>query len=282
MIQIEKKLEELETKARELITEIVPLMRKVPKTALGDVKEFINDALQIAKTNLDISKKETERMVRRHSWVSRMFVFLFIAVLFGGCGYVKPTENQRQAHQQTIGAGDFVEKNASDPLVKQAGSDVKATATILQDTLIGKPAVIKDYSHDEAVKIVTVVKKEYDEAQAPWYKRWAGTLIGGLSVLATGLGIVGFFYPPAGLIANILKPIAGALTSMKQQADAHPNDVLPLDTLQTGITALTKDPKIGPILNDLLAKAHLDQIVHSPEAPDLPPAAPSTPAAPAA
>jgi len=273
MIQIEKKLQELETKARGLITEIVPLIGKLPKAALSELTEFLDDALKTAKTNLDASKKETEKVVRRHSWVGRMFAFILIAILFGCVpkGYVKPTENQKEMHQQTIGAAQVAAEKSTDPDGKQAALDAKLTAETTQKTLVGEPEVKKPYSHPEVVRIVEIVKKEYDESKAPWYKRWAGTLLGGLGTLATLLGVVGYFYPPAGVVAGVLKPVAAMLTSTKQTADAHPDDVIHIDTLQTKITALTKLPGIGPVLNDLLAKAHVDMAVHSPEASDLPP-----------
>lgn len=276
MITIEKRIAELEAKGRSLITEIVPLIGQIPKAALSEVTEFLADALETAKLRLDITKKETERTVRGPSWASRLFMTLLILFLpaLSGCGYVKPTENQRQANQQVIGAGAMIEAKAIDPEIKTAGSDVKNTAQALQDVLIGKPETVKPYSHEESVRVVTIVKKEYDESKAPWYKRWAGTLLAGLGGLSTLLGVVGYFYPPAGVAARILKPVAAMLTDVKVTADAETNDSIHIDTFQQKLTALTKIPGVGPLLNDLLAKAHLTAAVHAPEGPD-----PATPTA---
>lgn len=211
----------------------------------------------------------------------KILALLVAAVCFfiSGCfGYVKPTESQKELNDQVIGAGDLISKTSVQAAVKQAGDDIVKAATTLQKTLIGEASVKKDYSHEEITKVVEKVVKEYDESQAPWYKRWAGTLLSALSTVAVVLGVAGYFYPPAGVVAGILKPVATTLTNMKQAADAHPSDSLTVESITAHINDLAKDPKIGAPLTTLLKDAHLDRLTSAPEASDPPPPIPPAPA----
>jgi hypothetical protein len=288
MIQIEKQLVDLETKARSLITEIVPLIGKIPKAALSELTEFLDDALKAAKINLDIAKTQTQRR-SRPPWVSRMFMtFLVLTLLpFFGCvpaGYVKPTENQKQLNAQNEDAGKMIAAKAVDPDTVQAGKDVTDNSVVLRKTLIGAPETPpKPYSPQTSAEIRTITVKEYDESKAPWYKRWAGTLISGLGVLLVAATGLARYFPATAAIANIIHPIAVGLVGMKQDADANTSqaapDTLHIDQIQQKITGWTKLPFIGPILEKALAKAHLEALVHSPEGPDPAPAATATPAA---
>lgn len=283
MIQIEKKLQDLEARARGLITEIVPIIGKIPKAALFELTEFLDDALQTAKINLNITKTETERRARP-SWVSRTFMVLLIFVLpsLSSCvpaGYVKPTETHRQLNDQNEQIGQLVATQSDNPTLAQAGLDAKDNSIALRKTLIGDPQTkTTAYSPDVSAKLRQQAVDEF-KASMPWYQKWAGYLVSGLGTLAVIAGFAARFFPATAPIANIVAPIATALVSMKQDADAHPQDVLSLDSITSKITALTKLPTVGPILQKLLEKAHVSALVHSPEASDPPPSAPATPTA---
>lgn len=214
-----------------------------------------------------------------------ILLFVVFVLCLYGCGYVKPTENQRELHQQTIGAAEVAAEKSTDPAGKQAAQDAADTAKLTQKVLIGEPEVKKPYSHQETVKVITIVQKEYDESKAPWYKRWAGTLMTGLTILVGIAGFAGRFFPAAAPIAaaiqvaneTVLKPVAAMLTDVKISADAHPSDALPLDVITSKISALTQIPGVGPLLLGLLEKAHMTAAVHAPEGAD-----PAPTAAPAA
>jgi hypothetical protein len=205
-----------------------------------------------------------------------MRALLVLVLLGGGCG-VYPTENQKQLNSQNIDAGKQIQAKAIDPEIKQAGLDVQKNSETLETTLIGKPEKpALPYTPQNSAQIRTVVVKEYDEAQAPWYKRWAGTLLTILGVAGmAGIGVARFF-PAASAVISVATPILRAVAGMKQQADAQPDDKLHVDEMQTTITGLTQLPKIGPLIADKLKDLHLEQMIHSPEAPDIQPATPLT------
>lgn len=194
---------------------------------------------------------------------------LTLLFLLGGCfGYVKPTENQRQLNAQNEDAGKQIAEKAVQPEIKQAGQDVAANSKVLKDTLIGEPEVKKAYSPEASAQIRTITIKEYDESKAPWYKRWAGTLLTGLGTLLTVGAFAARFFPATAPIMAVAQPIVGALMAIKQKADAHETDSLPLDDIQSEISKLANDPKVGLLVSSLLAKLHLSQAIHAPEAPD--------------
>ena len=269
---INQKLEELERQGRTLITEIVPVIGKLSREAAAEVVEFIDQKLEIAKISLDLTRKETERMVRHplKSIGSAIFMLLLVASL-SGCelmGYYKPTEPQKQLNAQNKDAGRQIVERAVQPEIKEIGADVQANSKVLEDTLIGEPAVKKPYTHQASTEIRTVVVKEYDESKAPWYKRWAGTLISGIGTLALLAIGVARYHPATAAIANIIHPIAQSLVGMKQDSDIQPNDSIHIDKIQEKLTALTKLPVIGNVLEGALKKAHLEALVHSPEGAD--------------
>ena len=269
---INQKLEELERQGRTLITEIVPVIGKLSREAAAEVVEFIDEKLEIAKISLDLTRKETERMVRHplKSIGSAIFMLLLVASL-SGCelmGYYKPTEPQKQLNAQNKDAGRQIVERAVQPEIKEIGADVQANSKVLEDTLIGEPAVKKPYTHQASTEIRTVVVKEYDESKAPWYKRWAGTLISGIGTLALLAIGVARYHPATAAIANIIHPIAQSLVGMKQDSDIQPNDSIHIDKIQEKLTALTKLPVIGNVLEGALKKAHLEALVHSPEGAD--------------
>lgn len=269
---INQKLEELERQGRTLITEIVPVIGKLSREAAAEVVEFIDQKLEVAKISLDLTRKETERMVRHplKSIGSAIFMLLLVASL-SGCelmGYYKPTEPQKQLNAQNKDAGRQIVERAVQPEIKEIGADVQANSKVLEDTLIGEPAVKKPYTHQASTEIRTVVVKEYDESKAPWYKRWAGTLISGIGTLALLAIGVARYHPATAAIANIIHPIAQSLVGMKQDSDIQPNDSIHIDKIQEKLTALTKLPVIGNVLEGALKKAHLEALVHSPEGAD--------------
>lgn len=280
---IDFKLEELERRGRMLITEIVPAIGRLSPEGVVEVTEFINRKLETAQISLSMTRKETERMVRHPLKLigSAIFMLLFVASL-SGCelmGYYKPTEPQKQLNAQNKDAGRQIVERAVQPEIKEIGADVQANSKVLEDTLIGEPAVKKPYTHQASAEIRTVVVKEYDESKAPWYKRWAGTLISGIGTLALLAIGVARYHPATAAIANIIHPIAQSLVGMKQDSDIQPNDSIHIDKIQEKLTALTKLPVIGSVLEGALKKAHLEALVHSPEGAD--PAGVPPPAVPA-
>ena len=205
---------------------------------------------------------------------------LILAImLIGGCfGYVKPTEKQKELNAQNEDAGKQIVEKSIQPEVKEIGADVQANSKVLRDTLIGDPKTKQPYSHQASVEIRTVVVKEYDESKAPWYKRWAGTLISGIGTLALLAVGVARYHPATAAIANLIHPIAQSLVGMKQDSDIQPNDSIHIDKIQEKLTALTKLPVIGNILEGALKKAHLEALVHSPEGADPAPVSAAPPA----
>lgn len=194
-------------------------------------------------------------------------------VVGGGCG-VEPTESDRQLNYMNQDAGNQLSKH-SDPVVAQTGSDVRDNSKILTQTIFGPPKMVIPYTPELAAKLRDQAIKDW-EANQPWYKKFAGTLLTGLTILL-GVGtLAARFFPATAPIMAIATPILGALTQIKQAADAHPSDSIHIDQITPIISKLTTIPKIGPLIADKLKDLHLDQIIHAPEAPDVPTSPPAT------
>ena len=64
ILPVGERLMGLETRARSLIGEIVPLMKDIPKADLSDIHVFLKGAIQDAKISLASTRAETERRMR--------------------------------------------------------------------------------------------------------------------------------------------------------------------------------------------------------------------------
>lgn len=60
----EKKLRDLEKKARNLISEIVPIVKMVPLNTFSGLNEFLDNALEDARASLNVTRQETERRIK--------------------------------------------------------------------------------------------------------------------------------------------------------------------------------------------------------------------------
>ena len=63
-MSLKKQLKELEVRARNLIVEIVPMVKTIPANTFSGLNEFLDGALADAKASLSVSRQETERRIR--------------------------------------------------------------------------------------------------------------------------------------------------------------------------------------------------------------------------
>lgn len=203
-----------------------------------------------------------------------LIVLLGVCLALGilsGCG-PNVLETHKQLNAMNRDAGQQLAKQP-DPFVAQAGTDIASSSDALAKQLLGEPAQPVYYTKETMAALLVKNKQEW-EANQPWYKKFAGTLLSIGGVLLTAVGFAARFYPPASAVVAIASPILESVAHLKQAADAQPDDKLHLDELQVFITSLTKIPKLGPYIAEKLKDLHLEQILHSPEAPDPQPATP--------
>lgn len=216
--------------------------------------------------------------MRPWEWVVGMMMVVLVLGVMGGCA-TTPTETDRQINSQNIQAGDQLSKH-DDPVVAQTGTDVRENSRVLEKTVFGgPPKTIIPYTPELAAKLREQAMKEF-EANQPWYKKFGGWILGvGLPALLMIGGIAGRFFPATAPVMAIATPVLGALTQIKQAADAQADDKLSIDQITPIISSLTKIPRIGPLIAAKLKDLHLDQIIHAPEAPDPTPPPVAAPAA---
>jgi len=53
----QREIEETEARTRSLLAEIIPLIGKLPDAALADVNSFLDNALDVAKKNIQETQK---------------------------------------------------------------------------------------------------------------------------------------------------------------------------------------------------------------------------------
>lgn len=205
---------------------------------------------------------------------SMVFIALCLGLALGeGCG-TSPTENHKILNDLNYDAGRKLAANA-DPAVAQTGADVRDNSDVLAKTLIGWPMERVLYDAALAARVRAATLKEAEE-NLPWYKKYAGYLLTGTTILLTAAGFAARYFPATAPIMAIATPIIQALSNLKQKADAEPDDKVHIDEIQATITPLTQLPKVGGKISALLKDLHLEQAVHSPEAPDIQPATPQS------
>lgn len=192
---------------------------------------------------------------------------LLVFFVGGGCAPY-PSETHKKLNDLNYDAGKQL-STYPDPVVAQTGADVRDNSDVLARTFIGWPVDRQKYDAALSKKVREDALKEFEAAQ-PWYKKAAGYLISGLTVLAIGGTLAARFFPATAPIMAIATPILSAITEMKQKADANPSDSIHINDMQPIISKLTLLPKIGPKIGEVLKDLHLDQAIHSPEAADLP------------
>lgn len=205
-------------------------------------------------------------MARQAGWAAYAAVWVAIAVM-GGCASY-PTENHKTLNDLNYDAGRQLSTHP-DPAVARTGADVRDNSDVLARTFLGWPENRAKYDAILSAKVRAETLKEAEENQ-PWYKKFFGWVCtGGAALLLSAIALARYF-PATAAIANIIEPVAKSIFTIKQKAEAHPDDVLSLDDITAEISTLAKDPKAGPVVAKLLEKLHVQALVHAPEAPDLP------------
>jgi hypothetical protein len=170
--------------------------------------------------------------------------------LLGCLGYVKPTEPDRQLNHQNIGAGALVESSATDPVVKQAGSDIRQNSTTLEKSLDLKPEKPLAYSP----KTSGEKRRESEEShETPWWKLILG---GALTTLAGWLGRGGFLRllavvaptAAAGPLGTVASVLIEGIARIRLKAQASP-------------TKTISDEDVTALLGELQATAGVQGLV---------------------
>lgn len=121
-------------------------------------------------------------------------IFSIVCVPFLSCSGI--TEGDRRANWQNVEAGAFIEANAAQPEVAQAGKDVKENATVVAGA-IGKPEEPKSYTVDESTKAREDSAKEHAEQGGllSWIAKTVGGLLGpwGAAAGSALAALVGFY-----------------------------------------------------------------------------------------
>ena len=74
------------------------------------------------------------------------YLIIILLIFTIGCGL---TESTKELNHQNQEAGGFIAKNAADPIIKQAGEDIKDNSIAIK-TDIGEPEEPKSYSPEES------------------------------------------------------------------------------------------------------------------------------------
>jgi hypothetical protein len=146
--------------------------------------------------------------MKHYALVAGLVVALF------GCA----TEPQKATNWQTEKAGEYIETNAADPGIKQAGKDVKENSVVLRKAVFGdpKPENQKPYSpknSDDARK----------DAATPWWQYALGGT-GLMGLLATGFRMAARYVPwLAGPWGTIATTVIEGLVKGRAEAEKAPN-----------------------------------------------------------
>lgn len=245
--ETERIVEEKRIRASQHIVDILPLIDRIPDSAIGEVLEYIDAALKTAKKS--IPEKGTERKAAANA-----LVLFGIFILLGGCR--TPTEGDKRLNNQNIGAGEFVEKTATEPEVKQAGKDVKENSLTLEKSLDLKPA--KPESYSPALSKEARKQSEEEHAVSPFM-----AFLGGLASVAVGWllrgGAVRLFSTVAptamaGPLGTVATALVEGIARIRQKAQADPDKKVSEEDILSILEVLQSAKGVQPLVDKLRSK----------------------------
>lgn len=183
-----------------------------------------------------------------------LFVVALMTLGHMGC---TPFESYKQLNDQQKQIGAKL-KTSADPEVAQMGADVEANATTLEEVLDLKPEASITYSPQASADLR---KKAKEDHSSPWYSKVWVWITGG-----TGAVILGWLLTlvRGASKANPITALAGdglaALLDLFKEAgkDASPASLATKENLAKIIGDLRADAKYGHLVDELLAKYHLE------------------------
>jgi hypothetical protein len=180
---------------------------------------------------------------------------LALLLVIAGC---TPFESSRQLNSQNKQIGAKL-KQHSDAEVAQMGADVEANSQALETYEDLKPeGPVQPYTADASAKLRAQLKTDFE---SPWYRKlWVWITAG------TGATIIGYLLMllHGASKANPITALAGdglaALLDLFHAAgkDASPAGLVTKESLAKIIGDLRADEKYGHLVDDLLAKYHMD------------------------
>lgn len=177
---------------------------------------------------------------------------IILALAVAGC--CTPTEADRQVLHQTREAGALIEAKAIDPVVKQAGADVRLNSETLAKNLVGQPQNPQPYSPEASGQ----ARKDSDKSH-----EGSGFLGFLLAVGGTLLGVAGLlpiaqrFLPMllGGRAAKAAEAVIEGVAKVRAAAKAAPDGKLDHDAILKLIVSVQDDPKVKELISDLAQKA---------------------------
>lgn len=240
-------VDEKRVKASNHIVEILPLLDRIPDSAVGEVLEYIESALKTARKSVPEKGTGTKA-------VANALVLFGIFALLGGCR--TPTEGDKRLNNQNIGAGEFVERVATEPEVKQAGKDVKENSLTLEKSLDLKPA--KPESYSPALSKEARKQSEEEHAVSPFM-----AFLGGLASVAVGWllrgGAVRLFSTVAptamaGPLGTVATALIEGIARIRQKAQEAPDKKIAEEDILSILEILQTSKGVQPLVDKLRSK----------------------------
>jgi hypothetical protein len=182
--------------------------------------------------------------------VKRLLILIVPAFLLGGCA--TPTEADKRLNHQTREAGALVERVAADPVVKQAGSDIRQNSETLAKNLIGQPKDPQPYSPEASVR----TREESDRSHEGGWLSALGTFA--LTLVGFGglLPIAQRFLPMilGGRAAKAAQVAVEGIARVREAAKASPDGKIDGAAIVSILEASQKDPKVQELLAELAKK----------------------------
>lgn len=179
----------------------------------------------------------------------RFLAIIALAILLPACA----TDSDALLNDQNIEAGDYIEKNAVQPNIKQAGKDVKLNAQTLAKNAVGdaKPELKKPYSPENSKAFRDDSDKSHTSKIWPW-------ISAGLALLLPVVLGIARAHPWGAVVANLAEPYIKTLITVHNSAEDHPEDMIHRDTISDHINDLLSDPKTGLVVAKLITKVGLE------------------------